>query len=330
MVPISKDTWEEIISNQKLPLTDTTEPKSGNGYHDGISFGKPFQNLQRQNNLHYNSNSELGYFKLLGNRLNPIIIQNNSYTKGYKIKNYSENYKNTLLKYFANENYFRKGDSVPDLYEWGQKLSLDGRVIFEIIGWFDSKSSQFYAFKLNPLDINHCKITKKDIIYKVPFKSKGEKDISRKVKIPKSKCIIIDFPQELGGYEGFTQKIKRIKNLGNKFECFDNINEQINYTKNWKKQFNKIVSNWGNPQNIEDCTSFYQELSLLKFKYMTILCTHELINGLKQLINYLNINFKEEASLELDAQHYDKDKYKEMIIKWMNGKLSFKEANILR
>ena len=53
------------------------------------------------------------------------------------------------------------------------------------------------------------------------------------------------------------------------------------------KQFNKIVSDWGASNRIEDITDFYQELSALRFTYMAISCTHEILNGLKQLINYL-------------------------------------------
>jgi hypothetical protein len=329
MVPISKDTWKEILNNQKFPLIGTTEPDNGNGYHDEISWRIPFRPKKEYDEEFYHSTLYSIYLRDLGLFINPSLSRKDKFEEGLKINNCSENYYKTLLKYLSNEQYFRKEDLLRRLGEWGENYSHNGRIIFEIISWFDNKSSQFYGFNLRQLDIDYCKVKRENVIYKAPSELEGEKEIFKKVKIPKSKCIIIDFPNELGGYKGFVRKIKRIKKLGNKLSYSENPGNSLNHMKNWDKQFNKIVSDWGASNKIEDVTDFYQELSALRFTYMAILCTLELVDGLKQLINYLNINLKEDANLELNIQQYDKKCYQEMIANWLKGELSFKEANEL-
>jgi len=76
-------------------------------------------------------------------------------------------------------------------------------------------------------------------------------------------------------------------------------------------------------------TEFYQEYSALKFTYMVILCTHQLIDGLNQLIKHLNEKLNENAEIKFDLEQYNQDYFKEKIGKWLAGELSFKEANEL-
>lgn len=329
MVPISNDTWKEILNNQKFPLIGTSEPDNGNGYHDAISWRMTFRPRKDYDEELYHSSFYSIYLRDLGLYINPSLSRKDKFEEGLKINNCSENYYKTLLKYFSNEHYFRKEDLLHRLGEWGENYSHNGRMIFEIIGWFDNKSSQFYGFELRQLDIDYCTIKRKNVIYNAPFELDGEKEIFKKVIIPKDKCIIIEFPDELGGYKGFIRKVKKIKKLGSKFNYSENPGNSLNHMKNWDKQFNKIVSDWGASNRIEDITDFYQELSAFRFTYMAISCTHEILDGLKQLINYLNIKLQEDARLDLNIQQYDKKYYQEMITKWQIGELSFKEANEL-
>ncbi len=166
-----------------------------------------------------------------------------------------------------------------------------------------------------------------DIIYNAPYELDGDKEVIKRVKIPKSKCVIIEFPNELGGYKGYNKKIKEVKKLGSKFKYSENPGANIKHMKNWDKQFNKIVSDWGASNKIEDVTEFYQELSALKFRYLVICCTHEIVNGLKQLIGYLNIKLNENAEIEFNTQLFNKEYFKDIQKKWMNGELSFEETN---
>jgi hypothetical protein len=328
MEKISEDTWKEILNNQKFPLIGTNEPNNGNGYHDGISWRIPFRPQKVFDEEFYHSTFYSIYLRDLGLLLNPSLSRKDKFEGGLKISNCSKNYSNTLLKYLSNDDYYyRTGNLLHTLGEWGKYFSHNGRLVFEIIGWYDNQSSQFYGFKLNQLDIDYCKINKNYVIYNAPYELAGDKEIFKQVKIPTSKCVIINFPSELGGYNGFMQKVKQVKNLGNQFNYSVNPKNSLTYMKNWDKQFNKIVSDWGASNKIENVTDFYQELNAFKFRYMAISCTHEIVHGLHQLIDYLNIKLKENVTLELNIQQYDKSYFKNMQDKWMNGELSFKEAN---
>ena len=330
MVPISEDTWKEILNNQKFQLIGENQPNEGNGYHDGISWRIPFCPKKEFDEEFYYSSFYSIYLRDLGLFINPSLSRKDKFEKGLKISNCSQNYYNTLLKYLSNDDYsYRSGDLLHKLGEWGEYFSRNGRMIFEIIGWYDNKSSQFYGFSLNQLDIDYCEISRNYVIYNAPFELVGGKEILKKVKIPKDKCIIIDFPSELGGYKGFIQKVKQIKKLGSKINYSENPGNSLAHLKNWDKQFNRIVSDWGASNKVEDITEFYQELSALRFTYMAISCTHEILNGLNQLIDYLNIKLNENSILELNIQQYDKKYFKNMQDKWMLGELSFKEANEL-
>jgi hypothetical protein len=322
----SEDTWTKILNNQKKTLIGTNEPNNGNGYHDGISVQLPFNPKQGFDKDFYLTPFYSVYLRNLGLLINPGL--GDKFEKGLKITNCTENYYNTMLKYLANDvYYYRERNFFHKLGEWGNSFSQEGRLIFEIIGWYSNESSQFYGFQLNQLDVKYCKIRKNDIVYNAPYELVGDKEKFLKVQIPKNKCIIINFPKELGGYKGFIQKVKRIKKLGSHLSFSLNPEKGLAYMKNWDSQFNRIVSNWGDSNTIENVSDFYQVLSFFKFRYLVVLCTHELINGLKQLIDYLNVKFNESAIVEFNIREYDKNYFKDMFNKWMCGKLSFKEAN---
>jgi len=328
MEKVLKDTWERILRNQRLPLIGTNEPNNGNGYHDRISWQPPIHRNKEFDNEFLHSTFHSIYLRDLGLFINPNLSRKNKFEKGLKITNRSENYYNTFLKYLLNNDYhYRQEDLLYELGKWGEYFSHQGRLIFEIVGWYDNESAQFYAFQLKYLDIDYCKINKNYVIYNAPHKVDENKEIYKKVKIPKSKCIIIDFPSELGGYKGFNEKVKQIKKLGSKFNHTENPENSLTHMQNWDNQFNRIISDWGASNKIENITEFYQELSIFRFKYMVISCTHEIISGLKQLVDYLNIKFSENAKVEFDIQQYDKNYFKNMQNKWMCGELSFKEAN---
>lgn len=325
MVQNSEELWKEILNNQNYELIGGTNPNTGNGFHDGISWRIPFQQQVfkaegvRKNTFHS------FYLRDLGHLINPNFSKKDKFEKGLSIENCSSNYYNTFLKYFVGERYDYMGNLLRRLGEWGNWLSHDGRLIFEIIGWHDNESAQFYAFQLNKLDTNYCKVTKKSIVYNAPYKLEDNKEIFKKVNIPRNKCIIIEFPNELGGYKGFLSKAMEINSLGNKFLSSNNPDANLNHMNKWHKHFNKIVSDWGAHYQRENITEFYQELCALRLTYTVICCTHEIINGLSQLIEYLNDQLNENARVNFNIPIYDKKDFKVLQNKWMSGELSFKE-----
>lgn len=326
MEPISEETWEEIIRNQNHDLIGTNIPKKGNGYHDGISWHIPFRVNKNRNDELYNSSFFNVYLRDLSNFINPSYSRENKFRKGLKVTNCSKNYLNTLEKYFGGDHYY-SDNILHELGEWSRSLIYKGRVIFEIVGWYDNESNQFYGFQLYLLDNDYCKIGSKHIIFKAPISENNGELEYKKVKIPKEKCIIIDFPKFHGGYKGYKKKIKRVLNLGSQFNWSTDTNVRLTHMKDWDKNISKISSDWGTYNSNQEHTEFYKEYSAFKFIKTAVLCTHEIIGGFKFLINYLNDKLSEEAILEFNIKEYNLDYFEEMERKWMNGNLSFKEAN---
>jgi len=329
MENLSKDVWKEIQNNQNLPLFGSTIPFEGNGFHDAISWGIPFHPRKEIDDEFQLNNFHSIYLRDLGLLINPSYNRNDKFKNGIKITNCSDYYYKTLLKYFTSGHFPQHEDILDKLGEWGTKLSYNGRLVFEIVGWYDNKSSQFYGYKLNQLDIDYCKFNRKNIIYNAPFELEKNREVFKKVKIPKSKCIIIDFPKELGGYKGYLNKRLKIKKIGNKLKHFKNPGDSLTHMENWDKKFNEILSDWGASNKIKDVTEFYQAVSRLRFTYMAILCTHEILKGFENLIKYLNSKLQEDANLELNIKEYNKNYFKTKQEQWMRGELSFKEVNEL-
>lgn len=333
MEKISDEVWKEILNRQNFPLIGTNEPNNGNGYHDAISWQIPFRNpVFKQNESVSDSFNTFRtvYLRDLSNDLQSGFQRKEKIVGELKITQCSNNYSNTFEKFISKGSYSRN-DFVNELGEWGKYFAYKGRVIFEIIGWYDNNTNQFYGFDLRRLDTDYCKVTNNYVIYDAPFKQKGDKVINRKIKIPKEKCIVVDFPKEFGGYKGFIKKDQQILKLGNRFS-FDinpqNLQKNFESSKEWERQYHKIISDWGTSAftHIEDVSEFSKELNFFKYRYMVICCTHEIINGLKQLIEYLNKKLFENAEVEFNVKEYDKDYFKSMLNKYLTGELNLKEA----
>lgn len=328
MEKISDEIWKEILNRQSFPLIGTNEPNNGNGYHDGLSWHSPF--VKERENESFNEFRTI-YLRDLSNDLQSGFQWNKKFVGELKITHCSENYRNTLQKFITKDSYYRN-DFINEVGEWGKYLAYKGRLIFEIVGWYDNNANQFYGFELKRLDTEYCKVANDNIIYNAPFEHKGDKITLRKIKIPKEKCIVIDFPNEFGGYKGFINKDKQVLKLGDRYKFDINPqNLQKNYESNieWDRQYHKSVSDWGTSvfTHIDDVSEFYKELNFFKYRYLVICCTHEIINGLKQLIDYLNKKLIENAEVEFKAKEYDKDYFKNMKNKFVTGEFSFKEAN---
>lgn len=214
MVQNSEEIWTEILNNQNHDLIGTTIPNEGNGYHDGLSWHVPYHQNKEYNEELLSNTFFTIYLRDLGLFMNPSLSKKEKFEANFEIINRTNNYYKTLIKYLPSRGYRHYGDVLDVLGQWGESLSHEGRLVFEIINWYDNKSSRFYAYQLNLLKNEYCKIGRKKITYKAPFKSKGNNVTLKKVKIPKKKCIVIEFPEELGGYKGFQKKIKLIKGLG--------------------------------------------------------------------------------------------------------------------
>ncbi|WP_298367565.1 hypothetical protein [uncultured Lutibacter sp.] len=327
MAPISKDLWKEILFNQGLPLIGSNKPDEGNGFHDRVSWDmnfheNPYRPQKMLDNVKLNH-----YLDSIGGMINMIIDNHEEFKDGIKIENCSENYLATVKMYLDNYNYRGRNIFFNEITEWSRHFCRYGRIIFEIVGWYTNDSSQFYGYELKMLNNEYCKIKRKSIIYNAPFSKKKDKIIYKKERIPLNKCIIVDFPKELGGYKQFENKISKVNNLGSQFMSIDDPGKNLAHLKNWDKEFEKIICDWGSITQYEGVTDYYQVLLKLKFTKTVILCLNELINCFEQLIVYLNFKLKEKAKVEVDLNKYTLKNYVSIEEKWKKGELSFKEAS---
>ncbi len=332
MGKISDITWKEILSNQQFPLIGTNKPNEGNGYHDRISWGINYMFYRNRDSKHINNSFYNVYLRDLGNYINPNLTSRELFEKGFKIENCTDNYYNTFLKYFSKDKYYSGIKSLlRKLGDWGDYLSYHGRVIIEIVSWFDNKTNQFYGFELKQLDEAFCAETKNYIIYNAPTGINNQKKEFKKIKIPKDKCIVINFPSELGGYNGFKQKEKDILKLGDQFKIFKDPGESLAYMKSWNKNYNKnynkILSDWGIHNRDNNTTEYYKELNAFRFNYSVLLCINAVINGLKKVTEFLNQRLIENAYVVFDIERFNVEDYKKIWGQWEKAELSFKEAN---
>lgn len=247
---------------------------------------------------------------------------------GFGISNCTESYKTILFEGLNRETQW--GHRANILYAIGdlaKSACEDGRVIFEIVSIFDKDSHQFVGFMLRHLDNSFCKRNNSHVIFKAPFTDENKITKTKKVKIPLSKCITIDFPKEKGGYKGFRRKVSQVLALGEQFETFNPQNpaESLERTKKWEREFKRITNDWGN-NHLDECNDYYQLMSLFRFNYTALLCTDLAITEFRKLLVYLNGKLNENAELVFTVNRYNIAYFKQVQQEWANGNMSYKDA----
>lgn len=247
---------------------------------------------------------------------------------GFGISNCTENYKAILFEGLNRGTQW--GHRVDILHEVGdlaKDVCEDGRVIFEIVSIFNKESDQLVGFMLRHLDNSCCKKNNRHVVFQAPFTDDNKITKTKKVKIPLSKCIAIDFPEEKGGYKGFRRKVSQVLALGEQFEPFnpENPTASLERTKKWEREFKRITSDWGN-NHLDDCNDYYQMMSLFKFNHTALLCTDQAMNEFKRLIAYLNDKLNESAELIFTVDRYNATRFLDIQQKWANGNMSYKDA----
>lgn len=267
------------------------------------------------------------YLRDLGQNAN-LGLKERKIGESFGIINCTENYKTILFEGLSRGNQL--GHRFTILHEiggWAKDACRDGRVIIEIVSIFDKESHQFIGFLLRRLDNSFCKKSNGYVIFKAPFNYDDSTTITKKVKIPLSKCIVIDFPKEKGGYKGFRRIESRVLALGEQFEPFnpENPSASLERTRNWDREFKRITSDWGN-NHLDDCNDYCQMLSLFRFNYTALLCTVQAMNEFRKLLAYLNDKLNENAELFFKVDRYDTNHFLRIQHEWANGNMSNKEA----
>jgi hypothetical protein len=321
------DTWKKILFHQRFPLIGSTVIGEGNGFHDRLSFDIPY--IQRQVQAsRYDHWLYVVYFRDLLNSCDPKLKERLENEVKFEILNCSEGFRSTLIKYISGGQSHYRGEIVEFVSEALKYLLHDGRVIFEFVSWFANDDKQFYAFELKRLPI-------KNLVEKRTYYSYQGTDPSgsiTKVKIPKQKCITIDWPNELGGLKQYNKTVSSVLGLGPKIPSTeDTVNLDpgviLARRKNWDKKFSQFLAPWGLMNPDGGLTEFYKEYNSLKVRRTGIFCLGSVIQGLRQLVRVLNEKLDEKASLSLTSAFYDITRYEVVNAKWLKGEIGFKEAN---
>jgi hypothetical protein len=318
MEKLSEELWEEIKIYQKLPLIDHTQVSGkGNGFNDRLSFEFDRVLKSKEEDFLDRSKFKTIYLRNLAHRSDPSLSRERKFTESIQFKNCTDDFLKTILLY-SQPNHYRNDLTVitRTIGNWVKDLVYNGKVIIEIVSWYTNESKQFYGFELIPLNIDSCQVKRKNIYFSGLKNGKKEK-----IKIPKSKCIIIEFPKELGGFNEYSRKSKKIEKLGK----VDNPKESLESSKNWDKQFDKIISDWGWMNRRENISDFLYAYQLLNFNNSAIQCCYACIDAFKYLVSFISSKLNENATFEISG-FLGKNFYKELIDKFTQDQLSLEEV----
>ncbi len=326
-----EELWKERLRNQQFDLSGSTKPGEGNGYHDRLSSPIPIFIRNNQNEEVQESLNSSIYFRDLGTNIDPrISFDRDIFSSSVQIKNCSENYLQTFFRYASRKKRWNRDVIINLLHDWSRELAYFGQICIEFVSWYDNISNEFYAFELKNISGKLIRTGRLNHVFSQPVVENNEIVGYKKLKIPKSKCILIDWPKELGGISGYMRKRKKISKLGNKFDIQSTLNSPGTNIKNWTSydmKFSSILSDWGLTHPPEELSYFYKQFTRFKIKRTTILCTRQLLSGIDQVLQKLNHELGENAVLEFSNSSYDLDKFDQMFQKWKSGQLSFRESS---
>ena len=327
MAPLSEELWNEIKSNQKAPLIGSNVPNQGNGFNDEIAWRVNFFSNIRNGFDSESVFDDSFLLRDLSDKVNPTYSIEDEFNENIIVKNCSKDFKETLIRYIRYESSSFHNTFSSLIGDWSKYLAYNGRIVFEIVSWFDNNSKQFYGFQLNRLSPEFYRIRRNRVIFNAPYKREGEKIIFKKVRIPLTKCVIIEFPKEFGGYKGYKNIRKKAQKLGPRFKYDGNPGQSMNDKKKWDKDFHLLTKKWGKASKLNNVSEFYEAIVQLRFAYLSICCTQELIDGLRQVILFLNEKLGEKAELDFTSKFHDKKYFNRINQEWMKGEMSFSELN---
>lgn len=327
MAKESNDIWKKRIASQRFELIGSTVPGEGNGYHDRISFDL-HPSTWREQDKKYDHWLYTVYFRDLRGSFDPQLRNRLNENLDFTLDNCSENYLRTFNKYIAGGGYHYRSEILDLLSNLSKWLIYDGKVILEFVSWLDNENKEFYAFELKHLRFKNIQEKRRYIIYK----GQDEGGLIKKVKIPKEKCIVINWPASLGGFKAYQRTVGKILKLGSKLPPMEDVatlepGKILARGKVWDDQFNRLVAPWGMTNPDKDLTEFYKEYNFLKVRRTGILCMEVIQEGLNQIVKKLNAFLNEDAKVTIKSDYYSIKKYNDISSQWMNGEISFPKAN---
>ncbi|MEP3390493.1 MAG: hypothetical protein ABJO02_20035 [Reichenbachiella sp.] len=329
MASESDEIWEERLNNQKWPLIGSNvKGQEGNGYNDQVVFSPPMHIHAGRREASLSSST---YFENLCNRIDPSIsLIRDRDESFFELENCSENYFKTFSKYFGSLESWGRERALDELRVWSQHLTYHGRLIMEFVSWFDNDSDNFYAFELKVIRCELFKEKRNSFVFAEPEVDETGQVINViKREVLREKCIVLEWPKELGGYKAYKKKKKEIAELGDKFDLNPSIFQPGLALKKWKshdKSFNQIVGDWGVIHLPEGLSHYYRYYNDFKLKRTSILCVKEMISGVEQVVKILNKKLNEDAKIVFTNPAYDLDRFDTMLKTFKNGELSFSDS----
>jgi hypothetical protein len=332
MAEPSEDLWKVRLDRQRWPLIGSNIPGDGNGYNDQLSFELPHHRLRDQEDQYRLYWLYTFYFQNLSAFLSPSFGNGKKFVgEGLTFQDCTENYLRTFYRYLDPNNDWRRLDLGRELSDWSERLVFNGRVIFEFVNWFDNDDGIFYGFELQYLDSDRCEVCDEFVVFTGPEELEDGTLKDRSVKIPRSKCIIIEWPKERGGYKGYLKTVQNVLNLGDIHGNWKNLKDEpgklMENTTNWEFAFEKALSHWGTHSPNKLTSEFYKESVFFTYKGTLIYCLLSCINGFEQIFNLLNQQLGENGKVIFNHPLVDPEKLKDLEKQWLSGQLSFKEAN---
>ena len=319
-----KERWNKIQSHQAAPLIGTKKPNEGNGYHDRmIAKDSYYAQAERKD---YDSWIYSVYLRDLAQLIDPSYKtdEGESIMSKFKLSNVSAEFNSTLNLYLSKERW--KSPFVNLASNLTNSLLYHGRVVIEIVGWFSNEDDLFYGFQLNEVDERKCKFQDSELIYQA---SMGEEKLS----IPLTKFVIIDWPDELGGYQNYLEVVSRAirskKHEKNAFSSITNNNpsEALKLMKKGDLDFNQAIMQWGTNNLPEGVTEFFKQCLNIRLKLTTLYCLEVIFNGIEKIIKTVGDKFGEKPVIDIEELKKEIVAFEELNDRWVKGDVSFKEAN---
>lgn len=327
-----QDLWKIRLDRQQWPLIGSNIPGDGNGYNDQLSFELPHHRLRNEDDPYRGFWLYTYYFQNLSAFLNPSFGNGKKFiAEGLRVDGCTENYLRTFFRYLDPYNDWRRIDLGRELGDWSERLVSNGRVIFEFVSWFDNEDDIFYGYQLQYLPSDRCKVNQEFVIFTGPEELEDGTLQERTITIPRSKCIVIEWPKERGGYNGYTETVQNVLAMGDIHGNWKNLMDEpgkiMENTTNWEFAFEKALAHWGTHSPNKLTTEFYKESVFFTYKGTLIYCLLSCINGFEQIFALLNEQLNEQARIVFNHQLADAGKLSELQKRWHEGDLSFKEAN---
>lgn len=321
-----QEIWKIREFFQKLPLIGGKSSKEeGNGYHNQICFYE--RHLIRNNDPEEPKN--LLYKRYFDSLYQALIYAKYNSSKGlFNLRDCSDEYIKTFNLYIGLERRSYSANDLPLFYlKMASALVNYGRGVFEFVSWRENESDIFYGFELKEI-IGDLSLNN-HIEQKLKYQDHEGVINKVEIKIPKEKCIVVEWPKELGGWNSFyeiEQFAFNIKDTYNQSFDFSNPKKRMEDQFNSEALFFKTVSKWGALTAFDKSNDFYKIYCILKFKQTVGFILKEIQNGFVQVVNLLNVELNEKAIIEFNFPSDRFKKSKEICDLWSNGKIVFDEV----